>query len=423
MNIIEIINKKREKKSLTYDEISYAINGYMKDEIQDYQMSSLLMAICINSMNAEEIYSLTDIMIKSGNTLDLSMLNTITVDKHSTGGVGDKTTLIVGPIVASCGVCFPKMSGRGLGHTGGTIDKLESIKGFKVDLTKEEFINNLKMSNISIISQTENIATADKKIYALRDSSGTTNSIGLIASSIMSKKIACGADKILLDVKYGIGAFVKTKEEAIELSKTMINIGKRFKKETIALITNMDNPLGNKIGNSLEIEEVIEILKLQGNKELRDLCITMSSYIVSMAKNINFQEAQKLVIENLNNMNAYNKFLEMVKNQKGQIDKIPTSKNIKEVISEKSGYINSINALEIANYALELGAGRINKTDTINYSAGIELLKNVGDYVEKNDCVAKIYYDEKLPEKDILNYYKITDEKLEKQKLILGIMK
>ena len=312
VNIIEIINKKRLKQELTDEEIKYIIDNYLSNEIKDYQMSALLMAIVLNGMTNEEIYSLTKYMAMSGEELDLSPLGTNVVDKHSTGGVGDKTTLIISPIVASCGVKVAKMSGRGLGHTGGTIDKLESIPGFNVNLTEQEFLNQINTINVAITSQTKDIAVADKKIYALRDVTATVESIPLIASSIMSKKIALGAKKLVLDIKVGSGALIKNLEDAKKLAKLMIDIGSSNNIKVICLLTNMSIPLGNNIGNSLEVSEAIDILKNNKQGPLRDICIELSSYMVSLGLNISYDEAKTKVINNLDNGNAYNKFLELV---------------------------------------------------------------------------------------------------------------
>ena len=292
MNIVDIINKKRVKKSLTHEELDYAFNGYLNNTVKDYQMSSLLMAICINGMTDEEIFDLTDIFIKSGDVLDLSSIPGVKVDKHSTGGVGDKVTLIIGPIVSSCGVPVPKMSGRGLGHTGGTIDKLESIKGFNTNLTEEEFINQIKKIGFAVTGQTKNLCPMDKVIYALRDVTGTVASIPLIATSIMSKKIAGGADKILLDVKVGDGALMKTREDAEELASIMERIGKAHNRDVTCEITDMNIPLGHNIGNSLEVIEAMDTL--QGMKgRLYDLCLDISAKMIVASKGITYEEAIK----------------------------------------------------------------------------------------------------------------------------------
>lgn len=424
MNIIDIITKKKNNEVLTYDEIRYVIDNYMNDNIKDYQMSSFLMAVCINGMEKQEIYSLVDSMIKSGNIINLSGINGIKVDKHSTGGIGDKTTLIIGPMVASCGIPFAKMSGRGLGYTGGTIDKLESINGFKTYMNESEFKNQINEIGIAIISQTESVVPADKKIYSLRDVTGTTESIPLIAASIMSKKIASGADRIVLDVKFGIGALVKTKQEAIELAKLMVDIGNRYNKKTIALITNMNVPLGNTIGNGLEVKEAIDILSYRGNKDLKELCIVLSSYMVSLAKNIDYKDARKLVIDNLINGKALSKFKEFVFKQGGDINNILISKNVVDVRSNKDGYINDINSLIIGKISMNLGSGRLSKEDGINHGVGIELLKTVGDYVKKDEIIAKIYIDKKLIDiNELLTAYTIEDELKEKEPLMLGVIK
>ena len=299
MYIVDLINKKRNDLKLSKGEIKYIIDAYVSGEIKDYQMSSLLMAICINGLDSEETYYLTEYMLKSGKTIDLSSIPGIKVDKHSTGGVGDKTTLIVGPIVASLGIPVAKMSGRGLGYTGGTIDKLESIPGFNVNMDIDKFIEQVNKINICISTTSNDLAPADKKIYALRDVTGTVSSKSLIAASIMSKKLATGADKILLDVKYGEGALLNNVEDAIDLAKLMVYIGNSHGKETRALISNMNYPLGNMVGNALEIKEVIEVLNNRGSKDLRDLCIVLASYMVSMSKNIDFISAQGEVLRSL----------------------------------------------------------------------------------------------------------------------------
>ncbi|MDD3995495.1 MAG: thymidine phosphorylase [Bacilli bacterium] len=423
MNIVEIINKKKNNEVLSNEEINYVINGFMNGEIKDYQMSSFLMTICFNGMNMEEIYFLVDAMVKSGNVINLSSINGIKVDKHSTGGIGDKTTLIVGPLVASCGVPFVKMSGRGLGYTGGTIDKLEAISGFRTNLSEEEFVRQINEINLSIISQTENIAPADKKIYALRDVTGTTNSIPLIASSIMSKKIASGADKIVLDVKYGIGALVKDKEAAIELAKIMVKIGNRYNKKTIAILSNMDNPLGNMIGNGLEVKEAIDILSYRGNKELKELCLVLAAYMVSLSKNIDYKEARDMVVNNLINGKALNKFKDMILKQGGIIDNIKISNNLIEVKSNKNGYINGINALSIGKLVMNLGAGRLSKEQGINHGVGIELVKNVGDNVKVGDVIARVYYENKtINLNDVIESFKIEDNLVNKEYIVLGVI-
>jgi len=422
MNIIDIINKKRLGKELYDEEIKYVVNGYLVDEIKDYQMSSLLMAIVLNDMTNEEIYSLTKYMANSGNKLDLTSLGNNVVDKHSTGGVGDKTTLIITPIVASCGVKVAKMSGKGLGHTGGTIDKLESIPGFKVNMSEDEFLNQVNTINAAITSQTENIALADKKIYALRDVTGTVESIPLIASSIMSKKIALGTRKLVLDVKVGSGALIKNKEDAKRLSKLMIDIGKHNGIEVICVLTDMNIPLGNNIGNSLEVEEAIEVLQGLKLGSLRDLCIELSSHMVSLGLEISYKEAKEKVLMNLENGSAYNKFLELIKNQQGNIQNLPKSNNKYEIKSMTEGYLVNMDAYKLGLLSMSLGAGRINKEDTLDYSAGIIVHKNINDYISKGELLMTLYTNKEINSIDN-TIFKISNQKGDKQKLILDIIK
>ena len=319
-NMLNIINKKRLGQILTKEEINYVVEKYVSGEIPDYQMSALLMAICINDMTDEETFNLTDAMINSGETLDLSGIQGSIVDKHSTGGVGDKTTLILAPIVASCGVKVCKMSGRGLGHTGGTIDKLESINGFNVNLSIEDAIKEVNKVGAVIVSQTGNLVPADKKIYALRDVSGTVESIPLIASSIMSKKIASGASSIVIDLKVGNGALIKNLEDAKHLSDLMIKIGKKYNRKVVCVLTNMDKPLGTSIGNALEVKEALEFLNGNRNKDLEEIIYKLASLMVSLGKNVSEEIALKEVKEKLNNKEALSKFYEIVKNQGGNID-------------------------------------------------------------------------------------------------------
>ena len=390
MNIVDIINKKRLKGILTREELEYAFNGYLEGIVKDYQMSSLLMAICINGMDDEEIFVLTDIFIKSGDVLDLSMLEGIKVDKHSTGGVGDKVTLIIGPIVASCGVCVPKMSGRGLGHTGGTIDKLESIKGFKTDLSEEEFIKQVKDIGLAVIGQTKNLCPIDKVIYALRDVTGTTQSIPLIASSIMSKKIAGGADKILLDIKVGNGALMKTESDAKELADIMVRIGNHYNRVVKCELTDMNTPLGDNIGNSLEVIEAMDVL--QGKKgSLYNLCYEVASEMVSMAKEISLEDAKVMVLNNLDNGKAYEKFLEFVKYQGGDINSLKVSDKKIDIKSNKKGTLKSINALRFGELSVSLGGGRRNKEDKIDHSVGIVLKKHLEDTIDVGDILCTLY--------------------------------
>lgn len=422
MDIITLINKKRMNQKLTLAEMDYIISNYLNGKIKDYQMSALLMAISINGMTDEETINLTKIMLKFSNFIDLSDVDGITVDKHSTGGVGDKTTLIVLPLVASCGVIVPKMSGRGLGHTGGTIDKLEAINNFKVNLTKEQFINQLKEIGIAIMETSIDLVPADKKIYELRDVTGTTFSSPLIASSIMSKKIASGADKIVLDVKVGKGSLLRTKKEALAVARLMIKIGSSFNKQVIAIISNMNYPLGNNIGNGLEIKEAISVLKGRGNKDLRELSIIIASYMVSLGKQISFKQSRLLVEANLANGKAYHKFKELVNYQQGKLNEISLSTNIADIKSSQDGYINDIDALKIGSLSTALGAGRITKGELIDYGAGISLVKTVGDKVKRGEVIAKIYLgDKEVDLNEIIKTFVISSKKPKKEPLIYKI--
>ena len=389
--ILDIINKKANKYELTKEELETILLGYLNDEVKDYQMSAFLMAICINDMSDSEIFALTDIFIKSGDVLDLSFIDEIKVDKHSTGGVGDKTTLIVAPLVASCNVPVIKMSGRGLGYTGGTIDKLESIPGFKVDLTEDEIKKQAEDIGIVITSQTKDLAPLDKKVYALRDVTATTNSIPLIASSIMSKKIAGGADKIVIDIKVGNGALIKTKEEAERLSSLLIKIGSYYQKEVRTVISNMDRPLGHNIGNKLEVLEAIDVLKGNVKGELLNLSLELATKMVSMGKGISEEEAKKEVKENLENGKALKKFIEFVKYQHGNIEESEINAKVYNIKSNKNGTLKDINALSIAKLSESLGAGRKSKDDEIDYNAGVVIKKDIGDEIKEGDVLASLY--------------------------------
>lgn len=422
MNIIDIINKKRLKKPLTDNEIKFIIESYLSGDIKDYQMSSLLMAIVLNDMTNDEIYSLTRYMADSGDKLDLLPLGLNVVDKHSTGGVGDKTTLIVAPLVAACGVKVAKMSGRGLGHTGGTIDKLESIPGFTVNLTEKEFLDQVNEIKVAITSQTENIALADKKIYALRDVTGTVESIPLIASSIMSKKIALGAKKLVLDVKVGNGALIKNLTDARRLSKLMIDIGKHNGISVICVLTNMNVPLGTNVGNSLEVEEAIQILKEGKTGSLRDLCIELASHMVSLGLDISYQAAKKRVLEKLDNKEAYKKFLELVKRQHGNLAKLPKAKHKYKIKSASAGYLIDINAYKLGLLSMSLGAGRKNKEDKIDYTAGIVVNKNIGDYINEGDVIMTLYTNKEITEVDN-TIFKISAKNKHDDKLIYEVIK
>ena len=389
--ILDIISKKANKYELTKEELETIFMGYLNDEVKDYQMSAFLMAICINDMSDSEVFVLTDVFIKSGDVLDLGFIDGIKVDKHSTGGVGDKTTLIVAPLVASCGVPVIKMSGRGLGYTGGTIDKLESIPGFKVDLTEEEIKRQAHDIGIVLTSQTKDLTPLDKKVYALRDVTATTNSIPLIASSIMSKKIAGGADKIVIDIKVGSGSLLKTKEEAERLSNLLIKIGTYYQKEVRTIISNMDVPLGHNVGNKLEVLEALDVLNGKEKGALYDLVIELASEMVSLGKEISVESAKKEVVDNLENGKALNKFLELVKYQHGNIDNLSIDAKIYNIKANKSGVLKNINALSIAKLSESLGAGRKNKDDKIDYNAGVVLRKNIGDEIKEGDVLASLY--------------------------------
>ena len=421
MNIVEIINKKRLGKILSEEEIAYAVNGYLSGEVKDYQMSSLLMAIVLKGLTNHEIVALTTIMLNSGDKLDLSSLGTV-VDKHSTGGVGDKTTLIVAPIVASCGGRVAKMSGRGLGHTGGTIDKLESIPGFQVALDEKAFLNQVKTIGLAVVSQTNNLVPADKKIYALRDVTGTVESIPLIASSIMSKKIASGAKKLVIDVKVGKGALIKTLKDAQKLAKLMIQIGTSHGIEVVCILSNMDIPLGNNIGNALEVEEAMEVLQGKtGN--LTDLCIEIATQMVHLDLNISPREAKALVQKNIANGNAYHKFLEFISAQGGNLSKLPKSTHQYEILSKKSGFIDTIDALALGKLSMHLGAGRLNLNDKLDYGAGIILNKKVGDKVNVGDVLMTLYTSKEFnPENISIESFLITDEPPKLSPLIYQIM-
>ncbi len=401
MNIQDIIEKKRDKQKLEKEEIEFFVREYTNGNIPDYQASALLMAICINGMEDEEIVNLTFEMVNSGDKLDLSELGTV-VDKHSTGGVGDKVTLILTPIIASLGVPIAKMSGRGLGYTGGTIDKLESIPGYMTNISEREFIKNVKKIGISLIGQTANLVPADKKIYALRDATGTTESIPLIASSIMSKKIAAGANKIVLDVTYGSGAFMKTKEIAQELADTMVRIGELAKRETVAILTPMAEPLGKNIGNSLEVIEAIKALNGNMEEDVKNVVLLLGADMLKLAgKGNNLEENKKRILESISNGKALAKFKELIVNQGGDVSYIDEPKRFKKaeyilpVYAEGSGTINRLDAEEVGELAVFLGAGRIQKEDTIEPEVGIRLEKKTGDKVEKGDILAYIYANSK----------------------------
>jgi len=397
MFALDLIIRKRNGQKLTKEEIKYFVDGYTKGEIPDYQASSFLMAVYFNGMDTDETLWLTEAMLHSGDTVDLSCIPGIKVDKHSTGGVGDKTTLVVAPIVASCGVPVAKMSGRGLGHTGGTVDKLESIPGFRTNLSREEFVRNVKEIGIAVAGQTENLAPADKKIYALRDVTGTVENLSLIAASIMSKKLAAGSDAIVLDVKTGSGAFMKTVEEAEKLARLMVDIGNGAGKKTVALITDMDRPLGKNIGNALEVSEAVEVLNGRGPDDLREVCIELAANMLYVARKGDIEYCRMLSAEAIEKRTALNKLVEMVKRQGGDsraiedISRLPKAECRAEFKAEASGYIVKMNAERIGFASLILGAGRKKKDDVIDPAAGIELLKKTSDRIEAGETVAILH--------------------------------
>ena len=433
MNILEIIAKKRDKKELSKQEIEYFVNEYTKGNITDYQASALIMAIYINGMNDREITDLSIAMAYSGEVLDLSCFGENVVDKHSTGGVGDKVSIILLPIIASLGVPVAKMSGRGLGFTGGTVDKMESIPGYNTSVGIEDFISDVKKVGISMIGQTMNLAPADKKMYALRDSIACVENIPLIASSIMSKKIASGANKIVLDVTVGKGAFMKNKANAEKLAKQMIKIGELAKKEVKCVLTKMDEPLGYSIGNSLEVIEAIKFLKGDMPQDLKEVVLELGTYMLKLAgKGDNIEENKTMMLKNIENGKAYSKFKEMVQNQGGNIeylentDMFEKSKYIIPVKAEESGYVRELNAEEIGKLSCFLGAGRVRKEDEINQNAGIILNKKVGDEVKALDILAYICTDdeEKINEAQnrILQIYKIGKNQIAKSPIIIEVI-
>ena len=421
MNIIDIIEKKANGLELTKSEIEYAVMGYVNGDIPDYQISSLLMAIKLKSMNEKETWNLTEIMLNSGDKLHFDFA---TVDKHSTGGVGDKTTLVLVPLVSALGTKTMKMSGRGLGHTGGTIDKLEAIENFKTNLSIEEVNKQMKEIGACIVGQTGNLCPADKKLYALRDVTGTVSSIPLIASSIMSKKLASGADKIVIDLKVGNGALMNNIEDARKLANLMVKIGKLSGKEVVVVLTNMSQPLGYAVGNSLEVKEAIDTLKGNGPKDLEELVINLGALMISLDQKIPMEIALEDVNGALKNGVAYEKFKEIVKYQGGNIDKIPISSNVISVTSKTDGYIKSINALGIGEVAKKLGAGRFKKDDILDESVGIVLTKKVGDKVNKDEPIAYIYENNiKISVKEVLDCFEIDEVETLKPTLIYEIIK
>ena len=434
MNIINIISKKQKSLELDKEEIDFFIREYTKGNIPDYQAAALVMAIYLNGMTSEETANLTMAMANSGEVIDLSSkLNTLVVDKHSTGGVGDKVTLILMPVVASLGIKVAKMSGRGLGFTGGTKDKLESIPGYNTEITMDEFINNVNEIGISLIGQSTDIAPADKKLYALRDAISCTDSIPLISSSIMSKKIAAGANKLVLDVTVGNGAFMKTISEAEKLANSMIEIGKIAGRDTICILTSMDEPLGRFVGNNLEIIEAINALHGNMERDVKELILYFGSYMLFLAGiEPDIENGKRRVWEVIENGTAFNKFKELVGRQGGDIsyidnpEKFEKAKYVIELYSEKDGYIEEINAEEIGRISVLLGAGRINKEDSIDYSVGIELNKKIGDRVSSGELLAKIYANDEQKGREAIERlsrnYKIADYEISKKQAILKIL-
>jgi len=420
MRMVDIITKKRDGGELTKEEISFFVKGYVEGKIPDYQVSALAMAIVFRGMTNREIVTLTDHMEHSGDVVDLSDVKGVKVDKHSTGGVGDKITLAVGPMVAACGATVAKMSGRGLGHTGGTLDKLESIPGLNVFETEEEFKAQLNKIGIAVVGQTGKLVPADKKLYALRDVTGTVESMPLIASSVMSKKLASGTDCILLDVKFGNGAFMKTPEAAKELATVMCSIGNALGRDTRAVLTGMEQPLGFAVGNALEVKEAIATLHGHGPKDFTDLCFQSGAIMLEQAKIArNEKEALTMLKKVVDDGSAFEKFRELIIAQGGDIsyidhpEKFPLAKNIIEISAKKSGYVKHITALEIGESAMRLGAGRETFDDVIDMSAGIVLSKKVGDKVQKGDVLCTVHtnrdeYEQIL--KDIEDAFEIVDE-------------
>ena len=397
MRMVDIIANKRDGKELTKEEIEFFINGYTKGEIPDYQASALLMAIFFNDMTAQESANLTMAMVNSGDQIDLSAIEGVKVDKHSTGGVGDTTTLVLAPLVAALDIPVAKMSGRGLGHTGGTIDKLEALDGFHVELSQEDFVNLVNKDKLAVIGQSGNLTPADKLIYALRDVTATVNSIPLIASSIMSKKIAAGADAIVLDVKVGDGAFMKTEEDAVQLAKAMVEIGNNVGRRTMAIISSMEEPLGYAIGNANEVREAIDTLKGEGPEDLKELSLTLASQMaVASGKVQTTEEARELLEKVIADGSALEKFKAFVNNQGGngslvdQPEKLPTAKYNIDVLATASGYVDSIDAEQVGVAASILGAGRQTKEDEIDLAVGIILHKKVGDAVKEGDVLATL---------------------------------
>lgn len=433
MRIFDIIAKKRDKGELNKEEIDFWIKGVTNGSIEDYQTSALLMAIYLNGMTKEETANLTLAMAHSGDMANLSEINGIKVDKHSTGGVGDKTTLVVAPLVASFGVPVAKMSGRGLGHTGGTVDKLESIPGFNIAMPIEKFIQNVNSINIAVVGQTGDLAPADKKLYALRDVTATIGCIPLIASSIMSKKIAGGANAIVLDVKFGSGAFMKTVEDAKKLARAMVEIGAEVGRETVAVISNMNEPLGFAIGNSLEVKEAVLTMHGRGPKDFEEVCTELAANMLYLAKKGEVRELKKEIYLRLRNGVAFSKFKEFITAQGGDINTVedlsllPGAEKEEKLLSLKSGYISRIDAEKLGIAAMLLGGGRAKKSDTIDYGVGIVLSKKIGDYVNTGEEIATLYINntEKISEAISLinDAFSYSDKEIKEEKLIVDVVR
>lgn len=435
MRIVDIIMKKRDGYPLTKEEIEFFISGYVNGEIPDYQISSLLMAIYLKGMNKEEQCDLTMAMLKSGEEIDLSKIQGIKVDKHSTGGVGDKTSLVVAPLAASFGIKMAKMSGRGLGHTGGTLDKLESIPNFQIEISSEKFLQQVNEIGLAIIGQSANITPADKKLYALRDVTGTIESIPLIASSIMSKKLASGADHIVLDVKVGKGAFMKDIESARTLAKAMVEIGTLSHRDTVATLTDMSEPLGKAVGNALEVMEAIDTLKGKGPKDFTELCIALTMEILLISKKASSEEEARMMVERaIQDGSGLEKLREMIRYQGGDervIDDFGLLPHAEEEIvldylDDKTVYVKEIDALKVGEAAMLLGAGRAKKEDEIDYSVGIVLEKKVGDKIQKQDVIAKVYTNGSNTDEAIRLLFEaivLTDEAVEPTPIILEVVR
>ncbi len=433
MLMVDIIRKKRDGGKLSKEEIDFFINGYVKGEIPDYQVSALMMAIYFQGMDDEETGLLTQAMLYSGEKLDLSAISGFKVDKHSTGGVGDKTSLVLTPMVASCGVSVAKMSGRGLGHTGGTIDKLESFKGFSTSITNEQFIDNVNRVGISIMGQTKDLAPADKLLYALRDVTATVDNMSLIASSIMSKKLAAGADGIVLDVKSGSGAFMKTDEDAFELANKMVAIGKHAGVKVMAVISDMDQPLGRAVGNAMEVKEAIDTLKGNGPDDLLELCLTLGSYMVSFAGKANDpEEARKMLEKSIADGSALDKLADFIEAQGGKredvydTDNLPKASMEMKLTAESDCYVSSIMSEDVGVASLLLGGGRRSKEDVIDLSVGIYLHKKVGEKCQSGETVATLYGNDDSKMKEaydrLKSAYSFSEEPVQKNKLIKGIV-